>query len=168
MGKPKNKNNSKNLHLSRTRIKSSRISRAKKTNRMIFHSTKNTILCVIAFAMMIVVLALLFMSFSSPERTVKNKITEIATDYYENYFYAQFTAGVDESLFEENFSRYQDVGFSRVSLRQLLLFDNERYAKSADILSKYCDKNTTYVQFFPYPPFGKTDYKTEFHYSCEF
>lgn len=168
MAHEKNKNSNR-LHASRTRIKLSNLAQAKRTDRKIFDAARRTILTTIIATMLIVILAVLLTQFSSPERVVKQKITDIVADYYENYYYPQLvgTANQDTSL-DQIMSHYTKSGFARITLRQLLLFDNERYAKSADTITTYCDEDSTFVQIFPESPFGKSDYRIDYHYSCTF
>ena len=158
---------SHNFHASRSAAKSSRLAHRQKTSRRIFHTTKRSILTVIISAMLVVILAVLLSTFSSPERVVKSKIESIATDYYENYFYPEITTDNSTPL-SQIMSRYEKPGFAKVTLRQLLLFDNGRYNSAATTLTKYCDENATFIQIFPTSPFSKTDYRIDYHYSCTF
>lgn len=166
MIKPKNKNGSSSFHTSRTRIKSSHIAHTKKLDRKIFKSSKRAVLTVIALAMLTVILTVLLSILSSPEHVVKTKISEITTDYYENYFYPHLTES--DTPLDETMSHYTEVGFSRVSLRQLLLFDSERYAGAASTITAYCDENETFIQIYPEPPFSSSDYRIDYHYACIF
>lgn len=45
-----------------------------------------TIIVVIIIAMLVVAAAIAIQLFNTPERSVKSKIENIASDYYENYF----------------------------------------------------------------------------------
>lgn len=163
------KNRSQDIHTSRTRTKSSRLSAQKKRDRQVFNATKKSILIVIVFSMLIVILVLLLSYFEKPEHLVKRKIENIAADYYENYYYPNLigNANSQDSL-EDIMSHYTEVGFATISLRQLLLFDNERYKETASFILKYCDENHTSVRIFPEAPFGKTNYRIDYHYSCAF
>lgn len=151
------------------KITKSRLARSKEFSRKSAIVTRRTILTVIILAMLTVILAVLFGTFQSPERVVKQKIESIAADYYENYFYDKNESyATDATAFTNMMQKYVDNGFSKVTLRQLLLFDGRRHAESAAILTTYCDENETSVQFFPEEPFGKTDYRAEVTYSCIF
>ena len=167
MAKVKHKNQSAKFHNSRMEFKSSHLSRAKTRDRRIFSTARKSILAIIILATLTVILTILLSYFTNPERIVKSKIPAIATDYYENYFYPEITADSTKPL-DEIMSRYVTTGFARVTLRQLLLFDGERHAEAAAVLATYCDTNDTFVQFFPESPFGKTDYRVDYHYSCTF
>ncbi len=162
-------NSSQSFHTSRSRVKPSRISARKKLDRQVFSGTKKTILVVIIFSMLIVILALLLIYFENPERLVKQRLAGITADYYENYYYPNLIGNAkdDESL-AEIMSRYVEPGFATISLRQLLLFDNERYAKTAEFIKEYCDENKTYIRIHPEEPFGKMNYRVNYVYSCDF
>ena len=169
MAYAKNKKRSNNFHNSRVRAKSSHLARSKKIENQTVQGARRTILVVIIMAMLAVILAVFSVYFFNSERVVKQKITDIATDYYENYYYPQLVGTANEKAsLEQIMSHYTRAGFARVTLRQLLLFDSGRYSKSASTLTNYCDENTTYIQIFPEPPFGKSDYRIDYHYSCTF
>lgn len=163
------KNTSSKIHESRTTVKRSRRARAKEFSRKSYIFAKKTVLTVIIVAMLAVVLAVLASSFMKPENIVKNKISEVAKDYYENYFYDKILeykpAG---QTMTEAMERYVKNGFSEVQLRQLMLFDGRRHAEAEAILYTYCDPDATTVHFYPEEPFGKTDYRVEYKYACIF
>ena len=142
-------------------IKKNRSSRKKGRDQKVFLVARRLSLAVIVIAMLAVVLAVLFNSFTQPEKVVTSKIEGITADYYENYFY-------DRIKGYNNLDKYTESGFSKVTLRQLLLFDSERHADDANILSKYCDTEATYVRIYPEAPFAKTDYHVDYHYACTF
>lgn len=157
---------SKNKKSSKIHIKNpvTRLSRKKKEgerDRKIFVIAKRLSLAVVGLAMMAVVLTLLTISFTKPEKVVTSKIEAITADYYENYFY-------DRIKDYNSLNNYTENGFSKVTLRQLLLFDSERHADAASLLNQYCDAESTYVKIYPEEPFSKTDYHVDYHYSCTF
>ena len=169
MTRRQNKNNSASFHASRARIKSSHLAKRKKIDRQVFASAKRSVLTIILSSMLIVILTLLITSFNNPERIVKQGLSAIVTDYYENYFYPNLigNSSSEESL-EKIMSRYTTSGFAVISLRQLLLFDNGRYAESAAVLRSHCDENKTFVRIYPEAPFGKKNYRVEPTYSYTF
>lgn len=128
-----------------------------------------TIIIVIIIAMLAVIATILVQVFSTPERNVKSKMDSIVSDYYENYFYKNV---IKNGTTKENLNRimdkFKEPGFSRVYFRQLLLYDNQKYSNDAPFITKYCDENSSYVIIYPDPPYSKTDYHTQFYYSCEF
>ena len=169
MAKTKNKNISTEFHTSRPRVKSSRLSSSKKFNRQIFDTAKRSIIMVIILAMLVVILAIPLSAFQNPEYIVKHSIESMTTDYYENYFYPRLIGTTDSNTsLDDIMSPYVTHGFAIVSLRQLLLFDDERYANLTSTLTEYCNENSTFVRIYPDEPFGKTNYHVDYHYSCEF
>ena len=160
MGVKKNKKSSK-IHTKNPVVRLKQRLKKKERDRRIFLILKRVVLAVIALAMLMVILALLLKSFMEPEKVVTSKIETIVADYYENYFY-------DRIKDYSNLDNYTENGFSKVTLRQLLLFDSERHANDASLLNEYCDVEATYVRIYPEAPFSKTDYHVDYHYACTF
>ncbi len=137
-------------------------------NRKLSSIIRYITLAIIAIAMLSVILATLFAIFYNPENIVKQKIAEISSDYYENYLYEKALAPTDTQSTAELAERYVKAGFPIISLRQLFLFDNGRYAESSDLITTHCNESETFITFFPEAPFSKTDYRVEYHYACAF
>ena len=129
---------------------------------------KYTVLTIIVLSMMAVILVALSAMLSNPERVVKQKITDIASDYYENYLYKKALAPTDTQSTAELAERYANSGFPIITLRQLLLFDNGRYAESANIITSFCDENDTIITIYPESPFSSKNYHIDYHYACTF
>ena len=127
------------------------------------------VLIIIGLSMLAVIVATICAFLFRPENLVKNEISEISADYYENYLYEKFNS-YDYSPEElaSFLQKYQETGITTTSLRQLLLYDHQKHADSAPLLKKYCNENKTYVKYFPEPPFSKTSYRADITYSCEF
>ena len=160
MGKPKNKNFQK----------SKNFSKPKKYQKSDFSlAAKKIITAVIIIAMISVILFLLFKAFSTPERVIKTKIEAVAADYYENFLYPDIEKyGTREKTLSEIMHRYEQNGFSEVTLRQLSLYDGKDHADVDSIINTYCDDTASYVKFYPEPPYGQKDYRIDYHYTCEF
>ena len=138
-------------------------------DKRIFKVSRWVIFGVIVIAMLAVVLAILVSVFNNPENFVTSKIETSTADYYENYFYPRVESGVTSGeSFDEVMGRYAETGFSRITLKQLLLFDSERYGALADYLTGYCDPETTFVKIYPDAPFNKSDYHVDYNYACTF
>ena len=122
--------------------------------------------------LIIVVIVSLFVGFFfNPERVAERKLAALAKDYYENYFYENFSETIERDDKAEAFKKYEETGFAPVYLRQLLLFDNERNASFEKYFKndRYsCDRSKTKVQFFPVEPYGKKDYTVEYTFSCNY
>ena len=103
------------------------------------------------------------------ETVAKRKLEELATMYYENYYYDRFMEEIDPELKDEKLKTYEKTGFQPVLLRQLLLYQNGKYASYKVYFEKgeyKCDKNKTSVKFYPVEPYGPKDYTVEYNYSC--
>ncbi|MBQ2695263.1 hypothetical protein IJG04_01335 [Candidatus Saccharibacteria bacterium] len=174
MAYAKNKNiggrkSSTNIHTPRTTIKSSQRSISKRFDRKVFASIKKIILSIILLASLAVILATIFTITATPENTVKSKIESITADYYENFYYENLiTFATTERTLEQIMQPYAEHGFTKVTLEQLLLFDNQRHADSANILTTYCNDTATYITIYPDPPYNRTDYHVNYNYSCNF
>ncbi len=140
-----------------------------KKRRDISTIAKGVVTGVIITAMLIIAGLTIFHVFHTPESNTKSKIESIAADYYENYFYKNILNNIaDKSSLATVLSKYEKTGFSRVSLRQLLLYDNKKHNSEAPELKKYCDESMTSIQIFPDPPYSSKDYHVSYYYSCEF
>ena len=99
---------------------------------------------------------------------VKSYISSMSTDYYENYYFPSLESSIHDrgnSDISEILSRYTDTGFSRVPLRQIISHVN--YDETAlNQITERCDTNSTFVHFFPDPPFTSTSYHVDYEYSC--
>ncbi len=138
------------------------------SGRTIEHHAYRITIITIIFAVTAVFSAIIYLLEYPPEHQVKTKIDELASDYYENIFYPNLTDPANsEGTLEKTLSKYVGKGLSRVYLRQFLLLE-EIDDKTSDFIKKYCDENSTYVIFYPEPPYQKEDYHTEVTYSCSF
>lgn len=143
-----------------------------------YHLAKDTILTIIALVMMMMIGLTFFCLIATPEFLVKREIESIAKDYYENYFYTTTlnnnSLEINEhsdnknSTLDKIFSRYEKTGFSRTTLRQLLLFDDQKHITSMASLAKYCDLDKTQIKIYPEPPFDRQNYRIDYTYSCKF
>ena len=142
--------------------------KSKKTNSSPF---KKISLFVVCAAMAVVILALVILPLVKNENLVQQKIEQVARDYYENFFYDDYTSSEKyQSLTnkEEAMQKYVDRGFSRLTLHQILLHNAEKNAETASYIRQYCDDDKTIIQIIPEPPFTKTSYHLKISYSCNF
>lgn len=163
--------NSEKFKIHKRRKSKFRISRRYNRFRQNTSVYKKTILFVIFAAMLIVIFASISIIFINPEKRVKDRIANLAEDYYENYFYANFTSSdkfkqIDN--LDEAFEKYHSRGFSPITLNELLLYDHHKNEKYASFLTEYCDRNKTTIKFFIDPPYDKDSYHIEYTYSCNF
>ncbi|MBQ9018508.1 hypothetical protein IJ117_02030 [Candidatus Saccharibacteria bacterium] len=160
---------SSKLHQKRPRATLSHLARSKESSRKVYYGAKRTILTIIILAMMAVILSVILVNLSAPDRIITAKIQEITSDYYENYFYDRIGKHNDDGrTVAETAALYADKGFTDISLRQLLYYGGGEHQSEESTLSDYCDLDNTYVRIFPTPPYGRADYRVDYHYSCEF
>ena len=95
----------------------------------------------------------------SEENVTKRKVEELARDYYENYYFEKN---------EKDVSKRAEKGIGKISLRQLVLFDNGRHLDMSEELSEVCDTSATSVNIYPEAPYEKQNYRVEYNYSCNF
>ena len=134
-----------------------------------FTLVQKIILGVIGATFITIIIATISILSSKPENVVTSKIEALASDYYENYLYQgildsnRFSGNIEETL-----QKYVDVGFSPITLRELLLHDTKKSNDFASFIKNYCDENRTTIKFYPEAPFTKTSYHIDYSYSCEF
>ena len=107
--------------------------------------------------------------YFNPEAVAKRKFEELATTYYEDYYYDKFMAEIDSEVKEEKLKLFEQTGFQPVLLRQLLLYQNGKYANYKQYFEKKgfsCDRNKTSAKFYPVAPYGKKDYTVKYEYNC--
>lgn len=153
--------NADRVHISRMRIVKSGPAEEKSNSDKAYRFSKNTVLTVIAFVMLVMIGFTIFNIIATPEFLVKHKIKSIADDYYQNYFY-------DSVPEKEGLSYYTETGLSRLSLRQLLLYSDRKYSDTADWFINYCNLDKTNLKFYPEEPYSRTSYHVDYSYSCKF
>jgi len=103
---------------------------------------------------------------------LKESLKEMATDFYENFYYDQLeqlgNSEVDKAKFLEEF---KSVGI-KISLGNLEEYDDGKYvteiAKFVNSKTKTpCNKYNTKAIIYPIKPYGKTDYEIEINLECE-
>ena len=134
-----------------------------------FHFTaKKIVIIVIAIAMAAVGIVLLVNLVFNNEAITKRKIEGLARDYYENYYYEKVEGLAGKDGAPNVMAGYAESGLSRISLRQLLLFDNGKNMAMMDEIMAFCDTDLTNVKIYPEDPYGNKDYHIEYNYSCNF
>ena len=145
-------------------------SRRKKSHKTI-SPIPLTVLIIIIIVSIVVAIAFLFSAFTSTESIVKDKISALTKNFYENHLYvgiANSNNSADRNTFENTMQQYAEDGFGIIRLRQILHFNSEMSAHEKDLITSYCDENRTYVKIYPESPFGPESYRAEYHYSCNF
>ena len=132
-------------------------------------SLKGVILVDIFLVTIIVIIGTTIALLDTNGVIAQKRISALAADYYENYFYAQLTDPDDSSAnHESTLSQYHERGLSPLTLRDLLLHDGEKYLNTRNYLTKYCDENHTIIKFYPDPPYERKSYHADISYSCNF
>ena len=152
-------------------MKISKNRRKCRTHRQSFSLVQKIILGIIAIASVTVIIASICAVLLQGKNRTEALINRMAVDYYENYFYPNFssTRGFQQITdIDDAMAKYHDYGFSPIKLRQLLLYDNRRNDKYRDEVTKYCDENKTFIKFYIDPPYEKTSYHYEITYSCNY
>ena len=124
-------------------------------------------LTTIAIAMLTVIISTIALFLSNPEYNVKKEITNLSTDYYENYLYKKIINSKKTENLDDIFKDYNETNPSTIYLRQLL-YHKEIDQKTINFIKTYCDENKTYVKFHPEHPYSKSSYSISYNYSCDF
>ncbi|MBR3324279.1 hypothetical protein IKG24_01930 [Candidatus Saccharibacteria bacterium] len=159
-----------------TKSKNPKSSLSRRTNQT---PAKKIILGVIILSALAVFLTIIYGFIATPEFLIKKEIESIVSDYYENYFYPSILTNnhIDQSTSKSSdpespiskiLQKYQESGFPRVALDQLLLSNNQKYANKVEYLEEYCNLTQSNIRIYPDPPFEKQNYHVEYSYSCKF
>ena len=136
-----------------------------------FTLAQKVILGVIAIASITVIVASISIVFLKDQNRTEALINRMATDYYENYFYPNFSSSKGFKSIKDldsAMAKYREYGFSPVKLRQLLLYDNRKNDQYRKDVTKYCDEEATSVKFYIDPPYEKNSYHYDITYSCNY
>ena len=167
MRKSSPRSNKRNNRGSASGLTTKMNSRLKKRNDPVF-ARKFVTWGVIVSAVMVGV-SLFVTVYFNPEAEAQRKFEEMAKTYYEDYYHDKFMETIDEGLFEEKMKLFEETGFQPVLLRQLLLYQNGKFAGYKKYFEREgykCDKNKTSVKFYPVYPYGKKDYTVKYDYNC--
>ena len=127
---------------------------------------QKVIFTVIILTTIVVVVALALAFKWDNKYLVETEITELAQNYYEEYYYPNVFSG--NVSMGEVLGQFEETGLASVSLRQILLAAPKSNEKIMNFLRQYCDENATFVQYFPTQPYDKDSYRIEYTYSCNF
>lgn len=109
-------------------------------------------------------------AYFNPKVVVERELSALAEEYYEDYLYDNLIGGRTGEAVGEEMKRYKDVGVSDTHLRQLLLYDSGRRREASGYFDQdgyKCDRNKTYVKYFPEEPYGRKDYHFEVKLACK-
>ncbi|MBR2587237.1 hypothetical protein IKE71_02565 [Candidatus Saccharibacteria bacterium] len=117
----------------------------------------------------LVAVAIFVAIYFDANKVAQRKLEELATTYYEDYYYEKLMSEIAPELKEERLQLYAQTGLQPVLLRQLLLYQNGKFSSYKKYFEKdgfSCDKNKTSVKFYPYAPYGVKDYMVKYELSC--
>ncbi|MBQ6147837.1 hypothetical protein IJH66_00465 [Candidatus Saccharibacteria bacterium] len=142
-------------------------SRIKKSNDL---ARERKFITIGVFVSAIMVALSIFVTvYFNPEAVAERKFEFLVREYYENYYYDKFMKELSEDTREKTLETFSTTGFSPVLLRQLLLYNNKKYANFEQYFTGdySCDKNKTSAKIYPVAPYSKTDYTVELNLVCE-
>jgi len=128
-----------------------------------------TLFSIISTSAVTIVISLILSFALDPVKLSEQELAKLADSYYVEYLYPRTLAGkFDEA--ETILKDFTTQGLPNIHLRQLLSYDNGKYASSLDVFSnKYyqCDTNKTYVRYYPIAPYGPRDFTVHYGTACE-
>lgn len=125
---------------------------------------------IIIVCSMLVALNVAASAYFNPKTVVEREISSLDEEYYEDYLYNNLVGDRTGDAIKEELKRYKNAGVSNTYLRQLLLYDSGRRKEAGSYFDQKdfkCDRNKTYIKYFPDEPYGKKDYHFEIKLVCE-
>ena len=125
---------------------------------------------IVVVALLAVVIFLVIKGGSN-ESKLKDSLSDMGRDFYENFYYEQVGKSAEERT--NLLSKFTTVGI-KIDLENLSRYDNSKFAK--DIKENFvnskskekCNRTNTKVVIYPKSPYGKTDYTVEAILDCGF
>lgn len=127
-----------------------------------------TVLGMVATCVVAVLCSFAVKASFHPEQDAEEALERLVSAYYAEYLYPRM-AGEAENAAEE-ISQYEGTGFPLVYLRQMLTFDDYKYANEGQYFNNEyyeCDENLSRVHFVPVAPYGVRDYTYTAVMECE-
>ena len=144
-----------------------------KENITEFLKDKRTIMILSIFAIMVVLIILVIFIFSvavvSREKMLTKSLSNMASDYYENFYFEQ--VGVSTGVSREEFlANFATIGI-KINLENLEVFQDGKYKKEIEKFMKpkssKCDKFNTKAIVYQKRPYSKKDYDLEINLECK-
>ena len=120
--------------------------------------------------LVVIILAVVLLRKDSQESELTNKLKDMGSDFYEEFYYKQVGSNDEERA---NFlKKYTDLGI-KVNLDNLSRYNGQ---DSEKILKEFvnkktkdsCDKYTTQVIIYPQDPYKQDSYKIDVELECGF
>ena len=123
----------------------------------------------IGAVLLIILVVAITLNLNSQEKKLTMKINEMASNFYENFYYDQL--GTDSER-EAYLKKYEKIGF-KINLDNLSRYKG---GNSEEILKEFVNKKTgkkcdiyqTQATIYPQESYGKNDYKIEVKLECGF
>lgn len=103
-----------------------------------------------------------------PERDAEKSLERLVSAYYTEYLYPRMAGEAEDAAAE--IAQYGETGFPLVYLRQMLTFEDYKYADEGQYFKNdyyECDENMSRVHFVPVEPYGIEDYTYTAVMDCE-
>ena len=113
--------------------------------------------------------AFYFFIYNKPETAFEREVKKMATDYYENYYYARIEKQFPAEEVKNKLQIQVENGIRPVTLRQLVLLNggkNLDFRKKVEGRGYKCDEETSSIILTPKKPFGKKDYDVKVSLIC--
>ncbi len=131
----------------------------------VFGLEEKLLLGIVGVSVLMIIAAFSVKLLPTPTEQADAKLEEIANDYYLTYLYPRLM-GANKDL-EQAFKKYDKVGVPTVYLRQLLHYNDDQYAETAETFATVgCDTNQTGVRYYPKEPYGPHDYEVKYLWEC--
>lgn len=128
-----------------------------------------TLTSLIGTCAVMIALTIGYSAIADPAKRSQRELEKLANAYYIEYLYPH-ALGKNLNQPEAILADYVQQGLPAVRLRQLLLYNNGKYASSIDAFSNQyyeCDTSQTYVRYYPVEPYGPRDYTVSYGTACE-
>ncbi|MBQ9017126.1 hypothetical protein IJ103_02695 [Candidatus Saccharibacteria bacterium] len=127
---------------------------------------KRTVVVCVIICISLVVVNAVASAYFNPKTSVERELSALAEEYYEDYLYERLVGDRTGDEVAKELKNYREVGVTNTYLRQLLLYDSGRRKAAAGYFEN-CNRNETYVKYYPDPPYGKQDYHFDIKLACE-
>lgn len=141
-----------------------------------FSNKKNVTICASALAIiLVIVLIIVFVAKgNNQQKKLEKYMKELGKVYWEEIYYPSFK---DDATRSEHMAKYTTLGI-KTDLNNLVraVAGRNDLGNSEEILAKFvnnetgkeCNRSSSKVYFYPYEPYGASDYKLEVELVCGF
>lgn len=145
-----------------------KVAKTKKSEKKKFGWPEWSLIGIVGVSVLVIAVSLCTILRDSPAERADKELKKLADDYYVEYLYPRLLGGKMDEDPTPAMEIYDDAGVPTTYLRQLLHYNDDEKIGSAEIFSDIaCNTNTTGVRYFPYAPYGPTDYTVTYIWQCE-